>query len=283
MRRFLALLLPALVALACSRAPQGKRFRLTGQILAVHQERQEVLVRHEDVPGFMPAMTMPFTVRDPKLLAGRVPGDIVRAVLVVTDTASWLDELEKTGFAALPPDTSPAPPPALRPGEVVPETTLRDEQGRLRKLSEWRGRLLVATFIFTRCPLPAFCPALDKRFAELQALVKADRALAAQVQLLSVSFDPDFDQPAVLRRHARVRGADPALWLFATGEAAEIDRLGAAIGLVVERSTAEPAAITHNLRTAIIDRQGRLLEVLSGSDWEASAAFSRLKRAAEGS
>jgi len=263
--RFVLLAALGLAPLACRPTPEGRRYALSGQVLAVHPERDEVLLRHDAIPGFMPAMVMPFTLRDRRVPRGLQPGDLVRGVLVVSETTAFLEAVEKTGFRPLPPEAARAlaDPGALSPGEPVPDVSLVDSGGVKRRLSDWRGRAMALTFIFTRCPLPEFCPALDRRFGELQALVRSDPALRSSTLLLSISFDPAFDVPEVLRKHARLLGADPTLWRFATGAASDVEAFGAAFGLSVVRD----AAITHNLRTAVIDPSGRLVRVYTGSDW----------------
>jgi protein SCO1/2 len=262
------------VALACNTAP-GRRYALTGQVLAVHAERDEVLLRHEDIPGFMPAMVMPFTLRDKAPLASLQPGDLVKGVLVVGETSATLETLAKTGFRALPPDPAPASGGALAAGEAVPDVRLLDSEGKQRRLSEWRGRALALTFIFTRCPLPEFCPAMDKRFAELQEIVRSDPSLRGSVLLVSISFDPDFDTPEVLREHAHRLGADPGLWIFATGAAGDVEAFGAAFGLSLVRE----GGITHNLRTAVVDAAGRLVKVYRGAEWTPGEVAHELRAA----
>jgi protein SCO1 len=262
---------------ACAPRPEGRRHELTGQVLAVSPERQEIVIRHQEIPGFMPAMTMPFAVKDKGLLEGRVPGDVVLGTLVVTDTNAWLERLTKTGFAAL---ASPAPvaePGALRTGDLVPDVALVDQDGKARHFAEWRGHAIALTFIFTRCPLPDFCPALDKSFARLQEQVKADRSLAASVRLLTVSFDPERDTPAVLKKHAARLGADAALWTYVTGEVAAVDAFGRHFGLSVEREGPDDG-LTHNLRTAVVDPAGRLVRVWRGSDWAPEEIVAELRK-----
>jgi protein SCO1/2 len=266
------------LVVACTPRPEGRRHELTGQVLAVNLERQEIVIRHQDVPGFMPAMTMPFAVKDKGLLEGRVPGDLVRATLVVTDTNAWLERLTKTGFAALASPVPVAEPGALRTGDPVPDVVLVDQDGKARHFAEWRGHAIALTFIFTRCPLPDFCPALDKSFARLQEQVKADPALAANVRLLTVSFDPERDTPAVLRKHAARLGADPAMWAYVTGEVAAVDGFGRHFGLSVEREGPDDG-LTHNLRTAVIDPAGRLVRLWRGSDWAPEEIAAELRKA----
>jgi protein SCO1/2 len=266
-------------AAGCAKKAEGRRYEVKGQVLQVSPERREVVLRHEDIPGFMPAMTMPFTVRPPSLLAGRTPGDRVVGTLVVTDDAAWLERLAKVGFEALP--SAPADPApeagALAIGAAVPDAAFVDQEGAPRRLVDYRGRALAITFIFTRCPLPEFCPALDRSFARLQGLVKEDPALREKARLVSVSFDPAHDTPAVLRAHAGRLGADPGLWTFVTGEEDVVDALGRSFGLSVDR--ADAAGLTHNLRTAVVDPRGRLFRTWRGSDFEPQEVAEALRAA----
>ncbi len=107
-----------------------------------------------------------------------------------------------------------------KPGDAVPDTTLTDQDGTPIALTDFKGSAVAITFIYTRCPLPQFCPLIDRRFAEVQKLVAADPALAGKVRLLSISFDPQFDRAATLRAHAGKLGADPTVWRFATADEA---------------------------------------------------------------
>jgi protein SCO1/2 len=264
--------------LACAPRPEGRRHELKGQVLAVSLERQEVVIRHEEIAGFMPAMTMPFAVKDQALLRGRIPGDFVLGTLVVTDSNAWLERLTKTGFAELAAPPLVAEPAALHPDDLVPDTALVDQDGKTRHFAEWRGHAVALTFVFTRCPLPDFCPALDRSFARLQEQVKASAALARNVRLLTVSFDPEHDTPAVLRQHAARLGADPTLWVYLTGEATAVDAFGRHFGLSVERDGGG-AGLTHNLRTAVIDPKGRLVRIWRGADWTPEEVAAELGKA----
>lgn len=275
-----AALLCALVA-ACSSQPEARRYTLTGQVLAVRAESHEVLVKHEDIPNFMPAMTMPYKVKDAALLARTAPGDLVTATLVVEDSDAWLETIDKTGTAPLP-ENAPAIPAAagvhvLEPGSQAPDTVLTDQSGEPLKLSDWRGRAVAVTFIYTRCPLPQFCPMLDRRFAEVQRLVESDPALAGRVGLLSVSFDPDADTPAVLSAHAARLGARPEIWRFATAPRDVVDRFAAEFGVNVVREADK--TITHNMKTAVIGPDGTLTAIHDGAEWTAASLVADLKSA----
>jgi protein SCO1 len=276
MRQVLTLLVGSvLVAGACSR---GREYELKGQVLAVDPVRRELTIKHGDIRGFMPGMTMPFKVKDAKLMEGRAPGDLVTATLVVEDDGAYLSALLATGQAPL---TEPPPPPRpmdlLDPGSPVPDVKLIDETGKARSLSDWRGRVLAVTFIYTRCPLPDFCPRMDQHFAAVQREVLKDAKLRDRMALLSVSVDPQFDTPEVLAAHARRAGAEAQVWTFATGDADAVTQLAGRFGVSVFREGADPGGLTHNLRTAIIKPDGTLATVLGGSDWTPAALIDAAK------
>jgi protein SCO1/2 len=126
---------------------------------------------------------------------------------------------------------------------------------------------VVLTFIYTRCPMPTFCPLMDRHFKTIQTKLKDDQALNGHVHLVSVSFDPTTDTPAVLKKHAATLSADPTTWTFLTGDRDETDRFAARFGVSVMRAANDPQDITHTLRTAIIDARGRLVKVYTGNDW----------------
>ena len=267
---------------ACSRQPSARQtnarqYTLTGQILEVRSGGAELVIRHHDIPGFMPGMTMPFRLKDPALAKGRVAGDLVRATLMVTDDEAWLGTVEKTGWAPLPERKEPLRPvfSLVEPGETVPDQALVDQDGKPLRLSSLRGSAVLLTFIYTRCPLPEFCPRMDAFFETVQRAIK-DGRLRGPVRLLSVSFDPDFDTPAELRAHAQRVGADRTVWTFATAPRAEVEAWGARLGLSLIRDEKNPADITHNLRTAVIDRQGRLVKILDGNQWAPDEAIAAL-------
>jgi len=266
---------------ACSSQPPVPTYQLTGQILVVKPETSELLVKHEDIKGFMPAMTMPYTVKDAALLKDKTAGDLITATLNVAPEGPFLSAIVKTGTAPLPEDARPDIPPAanvhlLKTGDPVPTTALVD-QGRSITMADFKGSALAVTFIYTRCPLANFCPLLDRRFAEVQRLAAADPALAGKIRLLSISFDPANDRDAALKAHAEKVGADPDVWRFATAEQAVVDRLAAEFAVNVIRE--KDGTITHNLRTAIVDPSGRIVSILDNNSWEATELVSGLKHA----
>ena len=270
MRRRLLIAAALAVGLIACGGAGGRQYELRGQVLAVDRTKGEITIKHEDIPGFMPAMTMPFRVKDARLLDGRAPGDLVTATLVVEETDAYLTAVAKTGFSAIPTSAPPLPPAfgieILKPGDTVPDQALVDQDGQARALASWKGQVVALTFIYTRCPFPTFCPLMDRRFAAVQKAITNDPALRASVHLLSVSFDPEYDTPEILRKHAALRGADPAVWSYVTAPRDEVDRFAARFGMSIVRGPT-PADFTHTLRTAVIDREGRLAALHTGNEW----------------
>jgi protein SCO1 len=278
----------ALAAVACTKKPDQRVFTLQGQVLSVQPAKRLAEIKHEEIKGFMPAMTMPYEVRDRRLLDGIAPGDLINAKLIVESNGAYLGEIRRVGSAPLErAPAGPAPAPAassgfelLQPGEKVPDGHFVDESGKRRDFASFAGRPAVVTFIYTRCPLPAFCPLIDRQFAALQKQLQTDPSLSAlrgRVHLISVSFDPATDTPAVLKRHAAALGADPRVWTFLTGDRDDIDRFGSRFGVQVARAMADQRDITHNLRTAIVDAHGALVKIYTGNDWTPDQVLSDLK------
>ena len=154
----------------------------------------------------------------------------------------------------------------LKPGDAIPVVALVTQDGTRWSTAALKGHRTALTFVYTRCPLPDFCPRMDRYFAAVQKTVAASPALA-DVRLVTVTVDPEYDTPAVLKAHASARGADTRTWQFVTGTPADIDAFARRFGVTTERPPQDPAAITHNLRTAVIDPEGRLVAAVSGGDW----------------
>jgi protein SCO1 len=282
-------LLPALVLLsACSGSSQPKGFEpktytLQGQVLALDPANKSATIKHEDIKGFMPAMTMPYAVKDAKAIEGLAPGDLINAKLSVESSGVFLMDIKKVGSAPLEkaPPATPEPSASsgfelLKPGEPAPDAAFIDQDGRKRDFKSFHGQTLVLTFIYTRCPMPTFCPLMDRHFATIQRTLERDPALK-QVHLVSVSFDPLTDTPPVLKKHAQELGADPKRWTFLTGDRDDIDRFASRFGVSVARNENDQRDITHNLRTAIIDGDGKLVKVYIGNEWTPDQVLADLK------
>lgn len=279
--RVLPLLAAWVLAASCGTPPSpATRYPIRGQLLAVQLDTGEVLLKHEPIPGYMDAMTMPYRVADRASIVERRPGDLIAATLVVEAERSYLEGVTRTGDAPLPGE-APGRPVAeglhiVGPGDAVPVVALTNQFGQPVSLADWRGAAGVVTFLYTRCPLPDFCPLLDRRFKEIQTAAEADSSLAGRVRLLSVSFDPEFDTPPVLAAHAARVGAQTG-WHFATAPAAIVDRFAAEFGVNVIREN--DGTITHNLRTAVVGPDGTVTAAYSGNEWTAAALVADLRRA----
>jgi protein SCO1 len=274
----------AVVVPACGKRTDQRTYTLEGQVLSVEVPRKQLAIKHEEIKGLMPAMTMPYTVKDEKLLSGLAPGDLIKATLAIASNDAWLTTIERVGQAPLekpPVETTIAPGASsgfelLKPGEPVPKGAFVDQDGRKRSFDSFRGSLVVLTFIYTRCPLPTFCPLMDRHFVTIQNTLDEDAALR-QVRLVTVSFDPSYDTPPVLKKHARALKADLARWTFLTGDRDEVDKFAMRFGVSIARAMNDPRDITHNLRTAIVGADGRLVKVYTGNDWSPDQVLADLK------
>lgn len=265
----------------CAREPETTSYQLTGQILAVHPEKQSLTIKHQDIPNYMPGMTMTFAVKEAGMMAGREPGQLINATLEVGETSSRLTALEVTGkepIDAIPAELALAEG-ILTEGDTLPDATFVDQHGTFRPLSGWRGSPLAITFTYTRCPLPEFCPRIDRNFSQVAKAIDADPGLRGRAKLLTISFDPDYDTPAVLNAHAEKLGADPQVWTFATGRRSDIELFAARLGVAVMREGASAEDIVHNLRTAVVDANGVIRALHSGSEWTPAQLVDDLRNA----
>jgi protein SCO1 len=250
-------------------------YPLKGVVKRVEQELEHVRIAHEAIPGFMDAMEMRFSYPDKTALATLHAGDHVAATLRVVKEGGVVSDYALTGLTVTA--RAPRPPLVLDtssgkvqlreefkrlvPGDPVPDFTMTLQDGQARKLSELRGKVVVLTFIYTRCPLPDFCPLMDKKFLDLAASVSSSQTRAPTVRLISLSFDPDHDTPEVLTRHAKLRGAMPPLWTYAVASYEELAKIGAPLGLVYAPGKNE---IAHNLCTVVVDSQGKMARLEVG-------------------
>jgi protein SCO1/2 len=277
------LALCAAAAWSCSRPPEQRSYALQGQIQSIDAARRLVVVKHEEIKGFMPAMTMPYEVQDAKALEGLAPGDLIDSTLVVFSNGAHLTRVKKVGQAPLerPPADAPMPSASsgfelLKPGDAVPDGAFLDQEGRRRTFDSFKGTPVVMTFIYTRCPLPTFCPLMDRHFASLQKSMKDDAALK-DVHLVTVSFDPATDTPAVLKAHAKTLNADLRHWTFLTGDRDQLDQFAARFGVSVSRALNNPRDISHNLRTVVISVDGKLVKTYTGNDWSPEQVVMELR------
>lgn len=249
-----------------------RRFPVTGVVVAA-PENGVLRIAHDDIPGYMPAMTMAFAVGEagsPAVAAG----DRVRFSLRVAPDGVTAERIAVVGRAAPAVTRAGGAIARLSRGDALPAISLVDEQGRRVTERDFLGRTTFVTFVYTRCPLPEFCPAITSRFKQLQAALAKDQALARKARLLSVTLDPAYDTPAVLKDYARAIGADPARWSFASGDPAEVLKVARAFSVYVEQNG---AILDHTLATALVDENGQVREIWRGNGWSVNDLVAALR------
>jgi protein SCO1/2 len=286
--RFILNALPFVIWLAIlSSIPSGKSsppvagkaafplcFAVRGVVLSVNRGQPGIVIRHEAITNYMAAMTMPFQVKNPDELAGFERGDIITFQLHVAGAGSWVDHLTKTGTASLPPiETLAIAPPAAS----LRNYHFTNELGQPVSLDDFRGQALAVTFIYTRCPLPDFCPRLSKNFQEASQKLLAQSAAPTNWHFLSISFDPEFDAPATLAAYARTYHYDPKHWSLLTGPKEKIRELARQSDVSYQ---ADGGTFNHNLRTLIVDAKGQLQMVFPTSGDLSDAIASEIIKAA---
>ncbi|HLP01878.1 MAG TPA: SCO family protein [Opitutaceae bacterium] len=283
------LVLTLWIAGGCARREPGtappedgaRRYALTGLVLAVDAPRRVLRVQHDDIPGLMPAMTMEFTVREGDLATAK-EGRRIRATLVQRDTEFsleniWPDDAETTralgaGAAALKQDTVIRGAKAYREvGEAAPEFALLDQDGRVVRIERLRGKRVVLNFIYTRCPIATMCPAATARMVALQRAAR--QAGVANLELVSITLDPAYDTPGVLRDYATANGIDTANFSLLTGPEGAIRDLLAQMGVLVEF---DGPLLKHSLTTVLIDETGKIVWREDGSTWQAETFLAKM-------
>lgn len=236
----------------------ARHYRAQGVVLALDPVNQSVTISHRAIRGYMEAMAMPFRVADARQLNGLAPGARVNFQIRVGKDGTVVQRIAVQPGAGL--DDVPLPKPAgkLAAGAAVPDFSLIDQMGRGVKLSDFRGQFVALDFIYTRCPLPDVCPRLSANFALLQ------KRFGGKIRLLSITIDPLYDTPEVLRDYGKRWQADPAIWHLLTGPEDDIRTVAGHFGLVY---FPEEGVITHTVSTALIGPDGKLLALLEGASF----------------
>ena len=241
-----------------------RRFQLTGVVVGRETSPPRIVVAHDAVRGLMPAMSMAFEIGDVAAPA-LSNGDRIVATLVVSDTKSWLEDVKVTardGAAA----SGPTAAGRAMPGAIVPDLPLVDQNGARFTLGDSAGRVRIVTFIYTRCPLPDFCPLMVRHLETVRRRAN-EEGLGSQLALLGVTLDPAFDTPPVLRAYGDsvLKGSNRFdQWTLATGTAAQIEDVARFFGVGYR---AEGGFVTHTLATAIVSHDGRVMRVFESNSW----------------
>lgn len=244
-------------------------FTVTGTVRSADPNSGIVRVAHEEIPGYMEAMTMPFLSRDTAGIRNLRPGDRIAFNLVVTADDSWITGIQKlrpavgASFAETAAHTrAEREANRVQTGEKVPDFTLTNHHGDEFNLSGWAGKAVIVNFIYTSCPLPNFCPLLAKKTVELQERLQTE--FEGFFQLVSVTMDPERDTPEVLAAYGRRFSTNLTTWALATGSPDQIRQVAEYFGLIYER---KGALIDHDLRTALVGPDGRLVHIWRSNEW----------------
>jgi protein SCO1/2 len=269
-------------------APSFKVYKLRGKVVSTNPATGEVTLDHDAIPGFMDAMTMPYKLKDPGILSELHPGDTITADVLVSqnpDADILLDHI--VVIAQGKPDYKPAVFYHLpAPGDAVPDFKLRNQDGRAIHLAQFRGKTLLVTFIYTRCPSPNFCPLVTHNFAVIDRQLAADPALYAHTHLLCVSFDPKNDTPARLRAYgAQYIGRDDksafAHWDFAVPSQPELLEMAKFFDVGITHGADD--TITHTLSTTLIDAHGKVAQFYPGNEWTPGQVVADVRKTAASS
>jgi protein SCO1 len=263
-----------------SKAPAAKRYPFTGRVVSLDSQAQSAVIDGDAIPGFMDAMAMPYKIKPAATLHHLLPGDSISAdVMVLQPDAKnedaipdyWLENVKTIAHIDPAPAAGANALHMPSPGEDVPDFVFTNQGGKRVSLKQYRGHVLLVTFIYTRCPFSDFCPRMSSNFAEIDKQAATDPALAG-THLLSISFDPEHDTPKVLRDYGYsvAHTHEEALfsrWEFAAPSAADLPRIAGFFALTIKP---EGGVITHNLSTAVIGPDGKIVKWYHGSDWQVS-------------
>jgi protein SCO1 len=269
---------------ACRRpAPSGARYDFKGKVVSVEKDKQLVTIAHEEVKGYMPAMIMPFKLKDAWPFEVLAAGDQIGATLVVDGSSTWLEDVVITQQGTAAATASGNQATEAKTGDEIPNYGLVNQDNKPIKIHDYRGKALLLTFIYTRCPDPTYCTLMSNNFAEVDQELQNQPELYKQTHLLSISFDPDFDTPAVLRSYGAAytgKYVDEKFdhWEFASGSKDQVKGLAQYFGLRYYEGSDQ---IIHGLRTVIVAPDGKVYKVYSDNTWKPAEVVSDLQKATQ--
>ncbi len=294
MRYFILILFSILFLTACQKSAtqtssalpnasaDAKHFPFRGTIVAVDKAQKKATIKHEEIPGYMDAMTMPFPIKDDWVWDDLNPGADIQADLVVDKDSYWL---EKIAISALPnPNQTPLPrrEDVAQIGNQIPDFKLTNQDGKKISMKDFQGKALAITFVYSRCPLPNYCILMSKNFSDLANQLNDNAELNDKIRLLSISFDPATDTPAKLKEYGRgYLGKDSktdfGVWQLATGTDKEVKSIADFFGLRYEVDQNDKTQFNHSLRTIVVAPDGKVRRVFSGNDWTTGELLKELQ------
>ena len=269
------------------RSATEKHYDLKGKVVVVDKEQRRLTIAHEDIKDYMNSMTMPFNVKDDWVYEIAAPGNQITATLIVDGTESWLEDVVITED----PNASSSAPPVEgagpNPGDEVPNYRLVNQDGTAIKLHDYKGKALLLTFIYTRCQDPNQCTLMSSNFAAIDQQLQKQPDLFAKTHLLSVSFDPAYDTPKVLRSYGasytgKYSDENFKHWEFASGSEDEVKGIAKYFGLRYFKDTPSgEEQVIHSLRTALIGPDGKIVKVYRGNDWKPEELLKEIQAVAK--
>ncbi len=257
-------------------------YAVRGVVQTIAPDGHKATIKHEKIPGYMAAMTMDLSVKNTNEFSGISPGNEITFTLVVTEDDDWIEKIQRTGMSVTLTTNPPAwhvVEPELGVGDPLPDYEFTSEIGQSVKFSDFHGSAVAFTFFFTSCPLPEFCPRMNRNFAEARKLLTADANAPTNWEFLSISFDSSFDTPQILAGYAKFyRGEDTNHWLFTVASTNTLASLAPKVDLNFWR---ENGSITHNLRTVVLDGSGKIFKQFDGNDWTAQQLAEAIRDAAK--
>ena len=264
-----------------------KRYDMRGKVVSVDRLQKRARIAHEEIPGFMEAMTMDFPIREDWVWNDLVPGAEVRADLVVDSSAKEPYWLEKIAIIASTAPGQEAPPEKApeQVGKAVPKLPLTNQDGKRFTFDDYRGKALAVTFIYRECPLPEFCIKMSKQFSDMANQIAADPEAKEKIRLLSISFDPERDTPEKLKQYGLGylgpnAKDDFTVWQLAVGSDKEVRDVADFFGLLYEKDANDKTQFNQSLVTAVISPEGKVTRIFSGGRWTTDQVLSELKAVA---
>ena len=273
-----SLILCLLLTLAgCKGSPTT--YTLTGRVISKQLATQQLIVDNDDIPGFMSAMTMPYKVKDPDGFQKVQPADVIRANVIVGKPGEfWLEHLAVIGKATKQPQVELAAPQVLMIGDNVPDVPLLNQDGKTLHFGQLKGKLVLLTFIYTRCPFPDFCPLLSTKFAAIQKELAKNPDEYKKTHLISITLDPKFDLPPVLHAYGLpYLDHDPKgfeHWDFVSTTPADLLKLTGSFGLAYSEKNSQ---INHSLNTILLAADGTVADMWPGNEWQTSEVLNVMR------
>jgi len=260
---------------------KSRTYVLKGRVVSKQPATLQLVIDNDEIPGFMPAMTMPYAVKDPDGFVRIEPGDIIRADVIVGSAGKfWLEHLIVTGKAAATPTAESATSQILTTGEQAPDVPLVNQDGKTIRFGQFKGKVVLLTFIYTRCPFPDYCPLITRNFATIQKELAKNPDDFKRTHLISISLDPNYDKPPVLREYGLSNMEhDPKgfeHWDFVSTTPADLQKLAASFGLDYSE---EDGQISHTLNTILLAPDGTVANMWPYNNWKTSEVLDVMRHA----